>query len=119
MTRAVWNVLPADQKLHALAGAEIRTNYGALARSIWVQHKNFNRITQVTVIKLIVANAMQVHRRIWGDHEIQCGARWPAIEKWCWEPAGRYSLVADKCDAHEAARGVRLEFEQRANRFGS
>src|SRR5947207_6276040 len=48
-----------DQKLHALAGAEIWTNYGALACAIFVQHKNFNRITQVTVIKLIAANAME------------------------------------------------------------
>jgi hypothetical protein len=33
--------------------------------------------------------------------------------KWCREPVGRNSLVADKCDAHETARGVGLELEQR------
>jgi hypothetical protein len=108
-----------DQKLHALAGAEIWTNYGALACAIFVQHKNFNRITQVTVIKLIVTNAMESHRRIRRDHEIQCGARWPAIKKWCWEPAGRNSLVADKRDAYEPASGVRFELEQGANLFGT
>jgi hypothetical protein len=102
-----------------LAGAEIWTKYGALACAIFVQHKNFNRITQVTVIKLIVADAMESHGRIRRDHEIQCGARWPAIKKWGWEPAGRNSLVADKCDAHETARGVWLELEQRANLFGT
>jgi hypothetical protein len=32
-------------------------------------------------------------------------------------PPGRNSFVADKCDAHETARGVRLELEQRANLF--
>jgi hypothetical protein len=69
------------------------------------------------VIKLIVSNAMESHRRIRRHHEIERGARWPAIKKWCWEPAGRNSLAADKCDAHETARGVRLEFEQRANLF--
>jgi hypothetical protein len=109
--------IPRDQKLHALAGAEIRTDYGALACAVFVQHKNFNGITQVTVIKLIVANAMESHRRIRRHHEIERGARWPAIKKWCWETAGRNSLVADKCDAHETARGVRLEIEQRANLF--
>jgi hypothetical protein len=71
------------------------------------------------VIKLIVANAMESHGRIWGDHEIQCGARWPAIKKGCWWPAGCNSLVADKCDAHETAGGVRLELEQFANLFGT
>ena len=35
------------------------------------------------------------------------------------ESAGRNSLVADKCDAHKTARGVRLELEQRANLFGT
>jgi hypothetical protein len=39
--------------------------------------------------------------------------------KWCREPVGRNSLVADKCDAHETARGVGLELEQRANLFGT
>ena len=110
--------IPRDQKLHALAGAEIRTDYGALACAVFVQHKNFNGITQVTVIKLIVSDAMESHRRIGRNHEIESGARWPAIKKWCWEPAGRNSLVADKCDAHETARGVRLEFEQRSNLLG-
>jgi len=70
------------------------------------------------VIKLIVADAMQVHRRIRCDHEIECGAGWPTIKKWCREPAGRNSLVADKCHAHKAARAVRLQFEEPANFFG-
>jgi hypothetical protein len=44
---------------------------------------------------------------------------WPAIQEGCREAAGRNSLVADKCDAHETARGVGLELEQRANLFGT
>src|SRR5437016_13390588 len=62
---------------------------------------------------------MNSHRRLGRDHEIQCGARWPAINKWCWESAGRNSLVADKRDAHETACRVGLELEQRANLFGT
>jgi hypothetical protein len=108
-----------DQKLHALACPQIRTYDDVFACSIFVQHKNFNRITQVTVIELIVANAMESHRRIRRHHEIECRPSWPAIKKWCWEPAGRNSLVADKCDAHETARGVRLELEERANLLGT
>ena len=53
-----------DHKLHAIGRSHIRTDYDALACSIFVQHQNFNRITQVTVIKLIVTNAMESHRRI-------------------------------------------------------
>ena len=84
-----------DEKLHALAGAEIRTYDDVLACSILMQHKNFNGIAQVTVIKLIVADTMKSDRRIRGHQEIEGGARWPAIKKWCWEPAGRDSLVAN------------------------
>jgi hypothetical protein len=97
-----------DQKLHLLAGTEIWTDYDMLACTIFVQHKNFNRIAEITVIKLIVANAVKSHGRIRRHHEIQCRACWSAIKKWCWEPTGRNSLIADKCDAHKTARGVRL-----------
>jgi hypothetical protein len=41
-----------DQKLYALTSAEIWTDYGAFACAVFVQHKNFNRITQITAIKL-------------------------------------------------------------------
>ena len=110
--------IAGDQKLHALTRAQIRTDYGAFACSIFVQHQNFNRITEVTVIQLIVANAVESYRGIRRHHEIECGAGWPTIKKWCREPAGCNSLVADKCHAHEAARAVRLQFEEPANFFG-
>src|SRR5215831_2855077 len=97
-----------DQKLHALAGAESRTYDDPLACSILVQHKNFNWIAQVTVIKLIVADTMKSHGRIRGHHEIEGRPYWPAIKKWCREPTGRDSLIADKCSAHKTARAVRL-----------
>jgi hypothetical protein len=60
------------------------------------------------VIQLIVADAVQSHRRIRRDHEIKGGAGWPTIKKWWWESAGCNSLVADKRYAHEAARAVRF-----------
>ena len=108
-----------DQKLYALTCAEIRTDYGAFACAVFVQHKNFDGIAQITVIKLIVANAMESHRSIRRYHEIQGRACWPAIEKWGGQAAGRNSLVADKRDAHITARGMRLQLEQRANLFGT
>jgi hypothetical protein len=119
MTRAVWNVLPGIKSCTHWPGAQIWTDYNALARAVFVQHKNFNGITQVTVVKLIIPDAMNSHRRLGRDHEIQCGARWPAIKKWCWQLAGRNSLVAGKRDAHKPARGVGLELEQGANLFGT
>jgi hypothetical protein len=69
------------------------------------------------MIKLIVTDAMQADRRIRRHHEIQRGAGWTAIKKGCWQPAGGNSLVADKCDTHETACGVRLQLEESANFF--
>jgi hypothetical protein len=111
--------IPGDQKLHALARAEFRADYNVLACAVFVQHKHFNGITEVTMIKLIIANAMESHWRVRRDHEIQCRACGSTIEKWRWEPTWRNSLAADVCDAHETARGMRLKFEQRSNFLGS
>jgi len=55
--------------VHALTRLQIRTYDDALAYSVFVQHQNFNRITQAAVIKLIVTNAMESHRRILRHHE--------------------------------------------------
>src|SRR5262249_53606700 len=107
MTRAVWNVLPGS-KAARVRRRQIRTYDDALACSILVQHKNFNWIAQITVIKLIVADTMKSHGRIRGRHEVEGGACWPATKKWCWEPAWRDSLIANKRYPHETARGVRL-----------
>ena len=60
---------------------QIRTDDNALAGSIFVQHQNFNQITQVTVIKLIVTNAMGWDRRILRHHEIERGARGPGVRR--------------------------------------
>src|SRR5438067_10991612 len=66
----------------------------------------FNRITQVTVIKLIVADAVQAYGRIRSDHEIERGASWPTIKKRCPKSTGSNSSFTDKCHAHKAARAV-------------
>src|SRR6266478_1744126 len=103
--RVSWN-----QKLHALSSAQVRTDDNMLGYSAFVKHQNLDRITQVMVIKLVITDAVQAHRRIWGDHEIQCGARRPAINERCREPTGRDLLVTDEIHPHESTRGVRLQF---------
>jgi hypothetical protein len=115
-TRSVESI-PRNQKLHSLAGADIRANYDTLTCAILVQHKDFNGITQVPVVKLIIANAMESHRRFRRHHEIQCGTHRATVKKWCRQSAGRNSLVADKCNAHESTRGMRLELQKSANLF--
>jgi hypothetical protein len=61
---------------------------------------------------------MQADRRIRRDHEIECGAGWPAINERRREPTGGDSLFTDKCHTHESARRVRLKLEEHANLIG-
>jgi hypothetical protein len=70
-------------------------DYGTLACAVFVQHKNFYGIAQVAVVKLTIANAMKSYGCIRRDHEIQSGARWPAIKKRCWKTTGRNPLIAN------------------------
>jgi hypothetical protein len=44
-----------------LAAAKIRTDNDALGRPIGAKHQDLNRVTEVIVIKLIVADAVQPH----------------------------------------------------------
>jgi hypothetical protein len=48
-----WN------QLDALAVAQIRADYGTLARAIGSQHQYLNRIADVIMIKLIIADTVQ------------------------------------------------------------
>jgi hypothetical protein len=67
------------------------------------------------VIKLVVADAVQAHRGIRRDHEIECGAAClPAINKWCRSPRGAICLLLMKLmrtNPHVAC----LQLEQLAN----
>ena len=71
------------------------------------------------MIKLVVADPMEPHRRIRRDHEIKRGAGWASACERRRQAARRDALVADKRHAHEAARGVWLKLEEIANLFGS
>jgi hypothetical protein len=60
-----------DKQLHALAAAKIRTDNDALGGPIGVKHQNLNRVSEVIVIKLIVADAVQPHGGLGCYHEVQ------------------------------------------------
>jgi hypothetical protein len=51
-----------NQKLHTLTTAKVRANNDAFARAIDAQHQYLDGITEIIVVKLIVADAMQTHR---------------------------------------------------------
>jgi hypothetical protein len=84
-----------------------------------MQHQNLNRIPQIIMIKLIVADAMEAHWRIGCDHEIEGGAGWaPFCERWG-QPTWCDALLTDERYPHEAARSMWLKLEERTNLFGS
>src|SRR6184192_1566264 len=70
------------------------------------------------MIKLIVPDAMQAHRRFWRHHEIECRPGWPAINKRRREPTRRDVFLTDETHAHEPARRVGFELQESANFVG-
>lgn len=63
------NGVARNQKLHAVAGAQIRPDDDVLALPAQQQH--LDRIAKVIMIELVIADPVQPHRRLRRHHEIQ------------------------------------------------
>jgi hypothetical protein len=111
--------LPGIKKLYALTTAQIRTDNDTLGRPTGVKHQNLNRIAEVIVIKLIVADPVQPHGCVGRYHEVKSGPGWTAFCERRRQRAECDQLFAHESHAHEPTRCVRFEFEERADLFGS
>jgi len=107
--------IAGDQQVPALAAAKIRTDNDALGRPIGVKHQDLNRVTEVIVIKLIVADAVPPHGGLGCYHEVESGPGWTPFCEGRWQPAGCDQLFAHESQAHEPTRCVRFRFEKRAD----
>ena len=103
-----------NEKLDALIATHVWPDHNALARAIFVQQQHLDRITEIIMIKLVVADAVAapVHRP---DHKIEGRTGRAAVGKWRRQPARRNSMLAYKGDAYEPTRGVRLQLKELAN----
>ena len=99
--------VPRNQQLDTVAGPQIRADDNVLALAAQQQH--LDRVAQVIVIELVVADAMQPHRRLRRHHEVQRRAQRAAVGERRRQSAGRNRLRRAIGLAHEAAGGVRLE----------
>jgi len=101
--RAVGN-----RELHELSAAQVRPDDDALARPVAVQHQNFKRVAKLAMVELVVADAVQAHRRSGVTRKQRAepisrpsanGERRPSLRDGLRSPVGQ---------AHEAAGWVRL-----------
>jgi len=111
--------IAGNQKLHTLTATQVWTDHNAFARAINVQQQNLNRITEVIMIKLIVANAMEPDGCAGRYHEIERRTGWPPVDEWWWQPAGCNALFTYESHAHEPASGMWLQLQQAAKLIGS
>jgi len=60
--------MAGDPQLHMLAAMQIWSDNDPLAGTIGVQQDHFQRIAEIIMIKLIIAEAVKAHRRT-GSHQ--------------------------------------------------
>ncbi len=83
------------------------------------QQQDLERITEIIVVQLVIADAVEPHRCGWRHHEVERGPHRPPVGKRRRQTAGRDRLRAQIGNPHEPAGGVRLELQQGANLVGS
>jgi hypothetical protein len=71
-----------DEELDALPAAQIRAENDPLAGAVVAQQEYFERIAEVVVIQLVIANAMEPHRCGWCHHEVERGSHGAPITEW-------------------------------------
>src|SRR5439155_5858005 len=65
--------IAGNEELQALAIAQIRPDNDALAIAIGMQQKHLDRIAEIVMVELVVADAMEAHRRRGRHHEVERG----------------------------------------------
>src|SRR5215469_18810489 len=98
-----------DEELQVFPAAQVRPDDNAVARAVTAQQQDLERIAEVVVVELIVADAVELPRCSRRYHEIERGAHRSWGGKRRRQPAGRDRLRAEVSHAHEPARGMRLE----------
>src|SRR5262245_30674296 len=86
-----------------MALAQIGADGMKLGGPVFQHHQNFYRVAEIVMIELIVADAMEFHRVLRRQHEIERRSRRPAVRErslhaiWC------NSLLAHEGDSDVAA----------------
>jgi hypothetical protein len=76
MERVTW-----DEELDVFPAAHVWTDDDALARAVAAQKQDLERITEVIVVQLVIADAVEPHRCGWRDHEVERGSDRPSVAK--------------------------------------
>jgi hypothetical protein len=64
-----------------MAFAQIRTDNVKLGRTILQHHQNFDRVTEIIMIELVVPDAVEFHRFLRRQHEIERRSSGPSVRE--------------------------------------
>jgi hypothetical protein len=111
--------VPGDQQLHALSIGQVRAHNHLLRAAVGVQEEHFERIAEIIVVELVIADSVQPYRRAGRDHKVERGTQRSPLRERCRQPTRCNRPFAYERYPHEATGGVRFEFQQAANLVGS
>ena len=77
-----------------------------------MQQKDLERIAEIVVVELVVADPVRAHRRVRGDQEIKARAKRPPVRERCWKSTGGNVEFCHIGHPHRPAGRVRSQIEQ-------
>ena len=101
-----------QEELNPFPSGEIRSHSVHGVVSLGVQRQHLERLAEIAVIQLVVANPVKPHRALRRHEKVQSTADGAAVTKRAAEPAGGDSFAAAVGLGHETARLMRLEMQE-------
>ena len=82
-----------NEELHLVSLAQVRPDDVVLRRAVLQHHQHLDRIAEIVMIELVVADAVQLHRLLRRQHEIERRARPPAANGAAMPPGAIWCLL--------------------------
>jgi hypothetical protein len=92
-----------NQQLHLFADGEIGANHLPRAGPVLVQQQDLEGIAEIVVVELVIADAVEPHRRARRDQKVERRAHRPSVGERRRQAAGRDRLRAQVGRSHETA----------------
>src|SRR5262245_45300098 len=97
-----------DEELEVFPAAQVGTDDDAVGRTVAVQRQDPERIAEIVMVELIIADAVEPHRRSWRHHEVERRPHRSPFGKRRRQTADRDRLRAQVGDPHGPAGGSSL-----------
>ena len=86
--------ISGDQQLHTVPTAQVWSDDDPFGGAVGVQQEYLERISEVLVVELVVADSVKPYRGVGRHHEVERGTQRSPLRKRCWQPARRDRVLA-------------------------